>query len=154
VKINSRGIELIKKYEDCVLTPYICPAGVPTIYYGHVIKKGEVFAGTHEEANEVLLKDIQKVEDAILDVLHVTPSSNQFSAIVSLVYNIGINAFRYSTLLVLLNKGLFDEAANQFERWIFVKRKRIKGLQFRRMAEKELFESFGEELSLFPEKIT
>jgi len=54
MKTSEAGLALIKKYEGLALKPYICPAGYPTIGYGHVIRKGEDFSKgiTKEQAEE------------------------------------------------------------------------------------------------------
>lgn len=90
MKTSKNGINLIKKFEGCVLKAYKCPAGVLTIGYGHT--KG-VFAGQvicEEEAEEMLKQDLPTYEDAVnkyMDIYNF--NQNQFDALVSFAYNIG-----------------------------------------------------------------
>ena len=64
---------------------------------------------------------------------------NQFDALCSLVYNIGIVNFRTSTLLRKLNKKKYKRAAKEFPKWRRANGKVLRGLVKRRKAEKELF---------------
>ncbi|MEQ1307615.1 lysozyme, partial [Acinetobacter bereziniae] len=66
-------------------------------------------------------------------------SQNQFDALVSLAYNIGINAFQNSTLLKRLNALEYLGAAQQFDVWIKAGGKTVQGLVNRRAVEKALF---------------
>jgi lysozyme len=72
-------------------------------------------------------------------VVRVPLTENQYSAVVSLVYNIGGTNFRTSTLLRKLNKGDYDGAANEFRRWVYAKHMVLGGLVARRERERELF---------------
>ena len=61
---SKYGINLIKKWESCRLTAYVCPAGVLTIGYGHTgkdVKKGMTI--TKKKAEELLLKDIKNLKN-------------------------------------------------------------------------------------------
>ena len=66
-------------------------------------------------------------------------TQNQFDALLSLEYNIGITYFKSSTLLRLLNQGKYNDAANQFDRWVYANKKKLAGLVKRRSIEKALF---------------
>lgn len=71
--ITQEGIDLIKRFEGFSPTVYFCPAGYPTIGYGHVVKKGEDFSGgiTQGEAEELLRLDAQIAERAVLRLITV-----------------------------------------------------------------------------------
>lgn len=137
MEINKKGIEILKNSEGFSERPYLCPAGVLTVGYGHTGGiKGSV---TKDEAEKLLKADVKHVEKAIDQHVKVELTENQFSALVSFIYNIGTGNFAGSTLLKLLNQGKYQEAANQFDKWTFANGKKLEGLVSRRKAEKELF---------------
>jgi len=95
---------LIKNYESFSPVVYLCPAKKPTIGYGHVVLPGETFTRiTEEQADQLLRKDVGIAENCINNYVKVTLSQNQFDALASLIFNIGINAFINSTMLKELN---------------------------------------------------
>ncbi len=83
--------------------------------------------------------DSAKFEAAINKLVTVTLNQFQFDALVCLVFNIGIQAFKDSTLLRKLNAGDYSGAGNEFLRWCRNDGKKMLGLYRRRMAEKLLF---------------
>lgn len=84
------GLELIKKYEGCRLSAYLCPAGVPTIGYGHTkgVKLGQTI--TQEKAEKLLEEDIKvfckKVDK--YDKIYKF-NQNEYNALLSFCFNIG-----------------------------------------------------------------
>lgn len=140
--ISQQGLDFIKKFEGFSPLPYVCPAGKETIGYGHVIKHGEQFpcGVTEQQAEEILLDDVAEAEQCIFDCVEVDLMPFQFDALVSLIFNIGTNAFRKSTLLRMLNTEQYEEAGNQFLRWVYSNEKKISGLVKRREEEKKLFD--------------
>lgn len=138
--LGKDGLELIKSFEGCVLKVYLDAIGLPTIGYGHLIKPGESFTKiTQKEAEELLKSDAQIFVDGVNKLLEVSVSQNQFDALVSLAFNIGLGNFEKSTLLRLLNAGDFAGAALQFVRWNKAGGKVLAGLTRRREAETKLF---------------
>jgi len=133
------GLELIKKFEGCKLKSYLCPAGVPTIGYGHTYGVKLDRTISVQEAEVLLDHDYQEAEDDVLEVVTVPLTDNQLGALTSFVFNLGKGNFGSSTLLKKINKGDFTGAANEFDRWIFSKGVKLNGLIARRAAEKELF---------------
>ena len=83
--------------------------------------------------------DSAKFEAAVDKLVTVTLNQFQFDALVCLVFNIGIHAFKNSTLLRKLNAGDYSGAATEFLRWCRNDGKKMLGLYRRRMAEKLLF---------------
>lgn len=141
MKINEKGLEMIKHFESLKLKSYLCPANVWTIGYGTTgsdIVEGLVW--TENQANERLLKDLEKFERGVENLLKVEVNENQFSALVSFAYNVGLGALKNSTMLKKINSSNFDGAAQEFLRWNKVKGKVLNGLTRRREAEKKLFE--------------
>jgi lysozyme len=144
MRCNQEGIDLIKSFEGCELIAYYCSAGVVTVGYGHTgpeVKPG--LRWTKEKAEEVLKSDLRKFEMAIRELVKVPLNENEFSALVSLCFNIGPLAFAKSTLLRLLNLKQKTLAAEEFSRWNKVGGKIVPGLaprlSRRREAEKALF---------------
>lgn len=141
MKASGRCKELIKKHEGCRLEAYKCPAGIWTIGYGHT--DGSVTSGTtitQEEADKLFNQDIKKFEKAVTHMVKTTINQNQFDALVSFAFNLGIGALQNSTLLKKLNNNDFTGAANEFDRWVYGNNKtKLEGLVRRRKEEKELF---------------
>ena len=139
MKISEKGLKLIKSFETLRLEAYLCPAGVWTIGYGHTsnVKKGQKI---NELCAETFLTiDLQKCEYAINTSVTVPLNQNQFDSLVSFVFNIGVCAFKKSTLLKKLNNGDYIRAADELDKWIYSKSKILNGLVRRRNKEKELF---------------
>lgn len=140
MNISEKGISLIKNFEGCRLIGYKCPAGIPTIGYGHT--GSEVRVGmkiTQTEADRLLKNDLIVHCNNVSKLVKVPLNQNQFDALVSFEYNIGYGAFSKSTLLKMLNQKNYKEAAEQFLRWKYAGGKVLAGLERRRKAEKELF---------------
>ena len=115
--ISAEGISLIKGYEELKLKAYLCPSKVWTIGYGHTRTAREGMVITERDADALLLQDLRTAENAVNEFVTVPLTQNQFDALVSFVFNIGISAFKHSTLLVLLNKEDYQAAKEQFARW-------------------------------------
>lgn len=139
--INQEGLELIKVFEGCELKAYRDAVGVLTIGYGST--GGHVKAGmtiTRVEAEQLLREDLQRFEvgvDQRLGDIEVT--DNQFSAMVSLAFNIGLANFSGSSVLRRILAGNVQGAADAFLMWNKAGGKELKGLTRRRAAERELF---------------
>lgn len=139
--INQEGLELIKVFEGCELKAYRDAVGVLTIGYGST--GGHVKAGmtiTRVEAEQLLREDLQRFEvgvDQRLGDIEVT--DNQFSAMVSLAFNIGLANFGGSSVLRRILAGNVQGAADAFLMWNKAGGKELKGLTRRRAAERELF---------------
>ncbi|MDM1247376.1 lysozyme [Acinetobacter sp. R933-2] len=140
---STSGIDLICSFEGLHLNAYDDGVGVWTIGYGTTVINGvEVKKGdtcTLEQAKSYMASDLKKFEAAVNKVT-VALSHNQFDALVSLTYNIGIGTFADSTLLKKLNAGDYKGAAAQFGVWVKAGGKQMKGLVNRRAIERKLFE--------------
>lgn len=140
MKINKAGIELIKRFEGCILKAYKCPANVWTIGYGHTsdVKEGDKI--TMQQAESLLLIDLASRE-RFIDSLNLGFNENQFSALVSLVYNIGQGNFNKSPLFAQLKKDKNDLKNIElgFNRHVYGGGKKLPGLIKRRKAEFELY---------------
>lgn len=146
MKVSSKGLELIKEFEGFSSVAYLCSAKKVTIGYGNTfwedgtpIKIGEQIS---KDRAETLLKNIvDEFAKSVEGNLKISVTQNQFDAMVSLAYNIGIGAFSNSTLLRQLNCGNFVGASHEFLKWNISKGKPLLGLTRRREREKLLFES-------------
>lgn len=145
--ISKKGLQLIKDFEGLKLKSYLCPAGVPTIGYGHTknVKAGQVI--TEDEAGKFLIEDVWYFERGVDDLVHVPLTQGQFDALVSFGFNVGLDidddqipeGLGDSTLLKLLNRGDYAGASNQFPLWNKAGGKPSAGLTRRRLAEQRLF---------------
>jgi len=139
-KLNKEGLDLIKSFEGLKKESYKDIVGVWTIGYGTTgTDIGPNLVWTIEQCEARLLKDLEYFEKEIEKCIITPVTDNQFSAIVSLSYNVGINAVKKSTLLRLLNSKDYAGAADQFLRWNKAGGKEVAGLTRRRSAERELF---------------
>lgn len=144
-KINQRGLFLIKSFEGLRLEPYLCPAGKLTIGYGHVLQEGEIFGLISEGfAEHLLMKDLERFEQAVEALVTVKLNDDQFAALVSFCFNVGIGAFKRSRLLNYLNRGLYRMAGCEFSKWVHAGGRRLSGLVRRRDVEADLFFSLFE----------
>lgn len=153
--VPKQCIDLVKKWEGCSLTPYLCPAGVPTIGYGCTHYPHDMAIGKTRYARNVKMKDpaiTQEEADAMLEhnlsifwqsvdnLIKPTLNDNQMSAIVSLAYNIGLGAFRTSTILRKINHNPEDPTIrDEFLRWNKVNGDVVRGLHNRRVNEAGLY---------------
>jgi lysozyme len=138
-RINEAGYQLVKRHEGLRLTAYLCPAGMYTIGYGHT---KNVCAGdtiTASEAEEFLDDDLRVFEKGVEGLVHVPLNDNQFSALVSFSFNVGLQALYRSTLLNLLNRGWYAQVPAQLQRWTKAGGKELAGLVKRRLDEAELW---------------
>jgi len=146
MQVSKNGLNLIKKFEGLSLSPYLCPAGKPTIGYGNTYYEDGIKVSlnddpiTKERANELLENIVnQDFTPVINRYVTVDLNQNQFDALVSFVYNVGNRNFRRSTLRKKLNRLDYDGASNEFKKWRKSKGKILKGLIRRRKMETELF---------------
>lgn len=142
--INQAGLDIIKEFEGLRLKAYLCPAGVWTVGYGHTSAAGAptVYPETTvtaAEAEAILRADLRRFEEQVAAMVKVPVTDNQFSALVSLAFNIGVGALGSSTLMRKLNARDVAGARAEFARWNKAGGKVLRGLTRRRAAEAELF---------------
>jgi lysozyme len=140
MKTSQEGIALIKKFEGCELEAYLCSAEVLTIGYGHTQGVNEGDTCTQDEAEELLVKDLEEFEFYVNDIVEQELNQNQFDALVAWTFNLGPTNLRSSTLLKRLNEGDFDDAPYQIRRWNKAAGQVLDGLVRRREAEALLFQ--------------
>lgn len=138
---SPAGIALIQEFEGCWLRAYRCPAGILTIGYGHTgpdVKAGQVIS--HSEADDLLRDDLRKFESGVSSYIGDTPTTqNQFDAMVCLAFNIGLGAFKKSSVLREHCKPDHAKAADAFLLWNKGGGRVLPGLVRRRNAERVLY---------------
>ena len=140
MQTSQKGIDLIKKFEGTVLKVYKDAVGKETIGIGHLIKAGEHFTTlTQQQAEDLLAKDLKQFEVGVASSVKVPLTQNQFDALVSFSFNLGLGNLNSSTLLKKLNSGDYKGTSEEFPKWNRAGGKVLQGLTNRRIAEKELF---------------
>lgn len=143
--INQNGLDLVKHFEGLYTDAYMCPAGVPTIGYGHTANVELGQSITPQEAENILQDDMKKFAVAVESTILVSLNDNQFAALVSFAFNCGIGNLRASTLCRKLNLGDYDSVPSELGRWVKAtdpntgKKRSLAGLVKRRSAEGMLF---------------
>lgn len=117
--MNDAGLDLVKTFEGLELTAYEDQGGVATIGYGHT--GPDVYSGLRISmpgAEYLLRKDLFAAIDVVATEIGEKPTtSNQFSAMVSLCFNIGAEDFLNSTVLKCHSAGQYPTAAAAFLLW-------------------------------------
>jgi len=145
MKLNKKGLELVKHFEGCYLKAYRCPAGRLTIGYGHTqgVREGQTLPN-ELAAHNMLVRDLQMVAAEVTVLLgNTVVNENQFNALVSFAFNCGLGGLAQSTALRWLKEGKIKDAAQALTWWnkatVDGKKTVLKGLVRRREAEKALF---------------
>ncbi len=135
---------LVAKFEGCRLKAYQDVVGIWTIGYGQTngVKRGMVW--TQKQADDDLLTTLDEFGRGVAQLIHVPIDQNQFDALVSFTYNVGLGNFKTSTLLRKLNANDFVGAHDEFVRWNKAGGKVVLGLTHRREAEAAVFASHEE----------
>lgn len=117
MQISQNGIDFIKSVESFASHAYQ-DAGGFSIGYGHYMGKQPVMQTvTPQQAEDLLVKDLQTAEAAVHNYVKVPITQNQHDAMVSLAFNIGSGAFMNSSVVRLLNAGDVQGAADAFRLW-------------------------------------
>ena len=137
--MTREGFDLIKRYEGLRLEAYRCPAGVWTIGYGHT--KG-VYKGmkiSKEEAEKLLQQDVSVFELQVVNTVGKLAAC-KIDALVSFAYNVGVAAFRRSTLCRKVKANSDDATIRaEFGKWVYAGSKKLPGLVKRRAEEAEMY---------------
>lgn len=146
MKLDSKGYDLIKEFEGFSDRPYKCSANIPTIGYGNTFypdgKRVSMLDKqiTKEYADEIFKNVVDNFAFKVSKLIKSKVTQNQFNALVSFAYNVGIGNLEKSTLLKLVNINPNDAMiAKQFLRWNKAKGKELKGLTNRRIKESALY---------------
>ena len=136
---------LAQRFEGLYLSPYLCPAGVPTIGYG---------ATYYEDGTRVTLLDAPITREravALLQwmvrtvylptVMRLCPgidNPNRLAALIDFTFNLGGNALKNSTLRRKVNAGMWVVVPIELRKWVIAAGRRLRGLVIRREAEAAL----------------
>ena len=136
---SNQGKNLIKEAEGLRLDAYRCPAGIPTIGWGHTkgVKLGQHI--TVQQAEDMLVDDIAPIE-RLLNGMKINFRQEQFDALVSWIFNFGEGKFKGSTMYKrIIANAKDEEITDQLVKWINAAGRPLLGLMKRRVAEANLF---------------
>jgi lysozyme len=154
MQMSQHGLQLLEQWEGFKLQVYKDSAGLPTIGVGHLITKSEQASGTiningvpvkyaggltQQQVTDLLAQDVVPAQNAVNNGVKVALNQNQFDALVSFTFNVGVGAFTGSTLLKVLNQGQYDQVPTQLLRWTKAGGKVVQGLVNRRNNEIKLW---------------
>ena len=165
MKLSKAGEDLMHRFEGCRNKPYLCPAHIWTIGYGHVLYQEQIrlpmvrkegYTGlirskfplkpednrvwTKEEINELFHTDVASFERGVLRLVPgVVGRQGSFDALVSISFNFGLGNLQRSTIRMKANRGDWQGAAEAFRAWTKGGGKVLPGLVKRREAEIALF---------------
>lgn len=139
MKTSNKGIELIKKHEGFRAKAYKCPADKWTIGYGHTLNVKSTDVITKEQGEYFLRQDVEHAEKEV-NKHNLNINQNQFDALVSFVFNLGVGNFSRSTLLRRIKAYPNDiTIRREFARWVYAGGKVLPGLVTRRKEEADLY---------------
>lgn len=146
MKVTDEGLALIRRFEGFRSKAYRDVVGVWTIGYGHTSMAGppEVTPGlriTREEGAAILARDVETFANGVRDSVTVPLTDAQFSALASFAYNVGLGAFRRSSVLKAVNARDFAAVPRRLNLWVKAGGRTLAGLVRRRAAEGALFAS-------------
>lgn len=157
MKTPDEGIDLIKAFEGCHNQPYLCPAELWTVGYGHVLYPEQARLKADERAyyplnpehnrvwdadeiDALLAEDLHRFEAGVLRLCPAAADSDRhFAALVSFAFNVGLGNLQASTLRMKYNRLDFEGAADEFLKWRKSNGVVLAGLERRRKAERYLF---------------
>jgi len=165
MKLSKAGADLMHRYEGYRNKPYLCPAHIWTIGYGHVLYQDQIrlpvvrkegYTGmlrneyplrqedsrvwTKEEIEKLFADDVASFERGVLRLAPtVLGRQGAFDACVSFAFNAGLGNFQRSTIRMKINRGEWEAAAEAFMQWTKGGGKELPGLVKRRKAEIALF---------------
>lgn len=154
MQMSEHGLELIQQWEGFKLNVYKDSAGLPTIGVGHLLTRSELTSGkividgvpvqyagglTNQQVIDLLSQDVKPAEQAVNGSVTVPLNQNQFDALVSFAFNVGVGAFTGSTLLKVLNQKQYDQVPAQLLRWVRSGGQVVQGLVNRRDNEIKLW---------------
>lgn len=146
MRLSAAGYYFIQESEAFSSVPYLDGGGVPTIGFGSTkYPNGKAVTMrdkpiNHFQASEIFMTTMEEYEKAVEEAMGIELTQCEFDALVSLCYNIGVNAFKHSTLAKIANRkdGMLQEA-DQILRWNKDNGKEVKGLTNRRRKERAMF---------------
>jgi lysozyme len=148
MRVSLEGRRMIEGFEGNRLVAYKDSAGVLTISVGHTSAAGAPIVRpgmriTAGESEQIFANDLRKFERGVEQNVKVPLLPCEFDSLVSLAFNIGLGAFKSSTLLRDLNRGDKRRAADRFLDWNRAGGKVVRGLEKRRAVERAHFLMLG-----------
>lgn len=147
-RVTQEGVKFIKQEEGLRNKMYHDQAGLPTIGVGHLLTKDELSSGkilclavnwqfglSDDQCEELLRRDLFDAEETVEKCVTVPLTPQQFDALVSFVFNVGVGAFKNSTLLKQLNNKQYASVPTQLRRWVYGGGRRLAVLAARRERE-------------------
>jgi lysozyme len=157
MKVSDAAKAMIKHHEGVRMRPYRCPALLWTVGVGHVIdpthaavkyedrKNLPIPDGwdrqlTMGEVDAILAQDLARFERGVARLCPAAVNSQgQFDALVSFAFNVGLGNLQRSSLRMKINRGEFEEAAEEFMKWTKAGGRVLPGLVKRRLDEQRLY---------------
>jgi len=160
MKLSQAGAHLMHRYEGCRNRPYLCPAHIWTIGYGHVLyqqqirlpmvgqtcrkdyplAEGDNRVWSKDEINSLFASDVSSFERGVLRLVPgVSGRQGAFDALVSFAFNAGLGNLQRSQIRIKANRGEWEAAADALMDWTKGGGRVLPGLVKRREAERALF---------------
>lgn len=142
--VSASGAWLVASHEGEVRRVYLDPVGIPTVCVGHTATVTRADLGKPFSAalcKDLLKQDLRVAEAAVKKHVKRPVTQGQYDALVSFTFNVGAGNLANSTLLRLHNSGYCLAAAQQFDRWVYARGKKLPGLVKRRADERKLYEA-------------
>jgi lysozyme len=166
MRLSKAGADLMHRFEGCRNKPYLCPAHIWTIGYGHVLYQEQIKlpmarvegkeipmirkemplkpedsrVWSKEEIEKLFADDVASFERGVLRLVPgVVGRQGAFDALVSISFNFGLGNLQRSTIRMKANRGDWEGAAEAFMAWTKGGGKVLPGLVKRREAERALF---------------
>ena len=166
MKLSKAGADLMHKYEGCRNRPYLCPAHIWTIGYGHVLYQDQIKlpmarvegkdvpvirkeyplrqednrVWSKQEIDELFESDVKSFERGVLRLVPgCSGSQGRFDALVSFAFNVGVGNLQRSTIRMKANRGEWEAASDAFLQWNKAGGRVLPGLDRRRKDERTLF---------------
>ena len=157
MEMSAAGRALLRDLEGCKALPYRDSAGLLSLGVGHLLTKSELASGKillptfgrcrygdhpwpDMWIDALLRQDLRRVEEALARNVTVPLSQGQYDVLCSWIFNVGVEAFRTSTLRKRLNAGLYAEVPAQLRRWVYAGGHVVAGLRTRREREAAAWE--------------
>lgn len=155
--LSDSGLAALIAREGSSAAMYRDSTGLPTIGVGHLLTKDELASGkiqikgqtvhwrgaglSKRQIADLLDQDTDAVETAVNTLVTVPLDQNQFDALVSFIFNVGVGAFTHSTLRCKLNTGDYAAVPTELRRWKYSAGKIVFGLIDRRETEAAQWQS-------------
>ena len=139
MKVSQECIDLVKFFEGFESKAYLCPASVWTIGYGRTKNVQEGDMVNELQAERDLLEELEEFGKQVQNTVKIDLEQNEFDALTSWTYNLGVGNLQSSTLLKKLNSGDKNSVPSEMVRWNKAAGKVLAGLTRRREAEAKLW---------------